>query len=61
MAVTDENLEAARQARESLVEKHGGAKGWFQHLLRADRRRSAAQKKTFNARRTRSKPARTES
>jgi hypothetical protein len=58
MAVTDENLEAARQARESLVEKHGGAKGWFEHLLRADRRRLAAEKKSSNARKSRTKSSR---
>jgi hypothetical protein len=61
MAVTDENLEAARKARESLVEKHGGAKGWFEHLLRADRRRIATQKKSSNVRKNRSKSARKES
>jgi hypothetical protein len=49
MAVTDENLESARKARESLIDKHGGAKGWFEHLLRADRRRIAARKKTSTA------------
>jgi hypothetical protein len=39
MAVLDENVEAVRAARESLVRKYGGLRGWFRHLQQLDRQR----------------------
>lgn len=40
MTIRDENVEAVREARESLVKKHGGLEGWFRHLQTLDRRRA---------------------
>ena len=39
MAIQDQNVEAARAARESLVHKFGGIAGWFRHLQDRDRKR----------------------
>lgn len=41
MALRDENVEAVRDARESLVRKYGGLSGWFRHLQRRDQKRTA--------------------
>jgi hypothetical protein len=41
MAFRDENVEAVRAARESLVRKFRGLRGWFRHLEKRDRRREA--------------------
>ena len=41
MTIRDENVEAVREARESLVKKFGGLDGWFRHLQTLDRRRAA--------------------
>jgi hypothetical protein len=41
MTICDENVEAVREARESLVKKYGGLNGWFRHLQTLDRRRAA--------------------
>ncbi len=41
MPVRDENVEAVRAAREHLVRKYGGLRGWFRHLQQLDRRRDA--------------------
>jgi hypothetical protein len=41
MAFRDENVEAVRAARESLVRKFRGLRGWFRHLEERDRRRAA--------------------
>ena len=41
MPVRDENVEAVRAARESLVRKYGGFRGWFRHLQQLDRERDA--------------------
>ena len=39
MALQDENVEAVRTARESLVRKYRGLRGWFRHLQERDRQR----------------------
>ena len=41
MALRDENVEAVRAARESLVRKFGGLDGWFGHLQKLDQQREA--------------------
>jgi hypothetical protein len=41
MALRDENVEAVRAARDSLLLKYGGLHGWFRHLQSLDRRRQA--------------------
>jgi hypothetical protein len=41
MALQDENVEAVRTARESLVRKFHGLRGWFRHLQQRDRKREA--------------------
>ena len=41
MAIRDENVEAVRDARQSLCRKFGGLRGWFRHLQQRDRRRNA--------------------
>jgi hypothetical protein len=42
MALRDENVEAVRDARESLVRKYGGLSGWFRHLQRRDQKRTTS-------------------
>ncbi len=41
MALRDENVEAVRAARESLVRQFRGLRGWFRHLQDRDRKREA--------------------
>ena len=41
MSVRDENVEAVRAARESLLRKYGGLRGWVRHLQQLDRQREA--------------------
>jgi hypothetical protein len=41
MPIQDENVEAVRNARESLCRKFGGLRGWFRHLQQRDVRRKA--------------------
>ncbi len=41
MSVRDENVEAVRAVRESLLRKYGGLRGWVRHLQQLDRRREA--------------------
>jgi hypothetical protein len=38
--VRDENVEAVRAARESLITSYGGLDGWFHQLQQRDRQRS---------------------
>ncbi len=40
MAIRDENVEAVRNARQSLCRKFGGLGGWFRHLQQRDQRRN---------------------
>ena len=40
MTIRDENVEAVREARESLIKKFGGLDGWFRRLQTLDRRRA---------------------
>lgn len=39
MTIQDENVEAVRTARESLIRKFRGLGGWFRHLQERDRQR----------------------
>jgi hypothetical protein len=41
MPIRDENVEAVRAAREALVRKYGGLRGWFRHLQQLDRKRGS--------------------
>jgi hypothetical protein len=41
MALRDENVEAVRTARESLVRQFRGLRGWFRHLQDRDQTREA--------------------
>jgi hypothetical protein len=41
MPIRDENVEAVRAARESLVRKYGGLRGWVRHLQQLDRKRES--------------------
>ncbi len=45
MPIRDENVEAVRAARESLVRKYGGLRRWFRHLQQLDRQRAAQAEK----------------
>jgi len=58
MPLQDENVEAVRAARESLVRKHRGLRGWFRHLQALDRWRHI-QAASSRARRTNTRRGKT--
>ena len=41
MVIQDENVEAVRTARESLLRKYHGLRGWVRHLQARDAQREA--------------------
>jgi len=51
MALRDENVEAVRAARELLLRKYRGLRGWFRHLQKLDAARSGRAAKGRRSRR----------
>jgi hypothetical protein len=37
--IVDRNVEAVQAAREQLIQRHGGLKGWFDHLIALEKQR----------------------
>ena len=42
MPIRDENVKAVRDARQSLLRKFGGLRGWFRHLQQRNQRRKTS-------------------